>query len=101
MSEPTKGPWRVEFDENDQPNIHAEREEFWIARLPHQCVGSIEQIQKANANLIAAAPDLLDACRSVVWWNERVGAMCEPEDERDVLQPLRAAIAKAEGRDDA
>jgi hypothetical protein len=50
------------------------------------------------ADQVDALKALVNAANTVVWWNDRVGAMCEPEDERDVLEPLRAAIAKAEGR---
>jgi hypothetical protein len=53
---------------------------------------------EADARLIAAAPEMLEALRAVVEWNRRIGGFCEPEDERDVLGPVLAAIAKAEGR---
>ena len=45
--------------------------------------------RKANARLIAAAPDLLEACRSA-WWN----SLDLPESVREMLS---AAIAKATG----
>jgi hypothetical protein len=46
---------------------------------------------EANANLIAAAPDLYAACRAAL-------ALGEADDLRDVNAMLRAALAKAEGR---
>ena len=46
----------------------------------------------ANARLIAAAPELLDALRTLVQMTENVG-----EIERFLNGPARAAIAKATG----
>lgn len=51
-----------------------------------------------NAALIAAAPELLAACQAVLSWNHATGGFCTREDDRDVLAPLLAAVAKAEGR---
>jgi hypothetical protein len=48
---------------------------------------------RANACLIAAAPDLLDACNRAEWW---LSTHPEGTAMRDVL---RVAIAKAEGRE--
>ena len=45
----------------------------------------------ANADLIAAAPDLLAACALAI---DRPGWQPIPEDERDII---RAALAKARG----
>jgi hypothetical protein len=44
---------------------------------------------EANAHLIAAAPDLLDACKQ---------AAVLHEDDEGIAQVLLAAIAKAEGQ---
>ena len=51
--------------------------------------------QIANAKLIAAAPDLLDALRDMTEFYAQVTAS---PDEDSVLAAARAAIAKAEGR---
>lgn len=50
-----------------------------------------DEIDRANANLIAAAPDLLEACKGLVslWSEDYVG---------NDLDEANAAIAKAEGR---
>lgn len=66
-------------------------------RVPRGIDGFAEG--QANASLIAAAPDLLEACRQLI-------AMFDGEDEcTEILDalggpssPIRAAIAKAEGR---
>jgi len=49
---------------------------------------------KANARLIAAAPDLLEACKAVMEMR-----IVQVEDEEGEIEMCRAAIAKAEGRD--
>lgn len=57
---------------------------------------------EANADLFAAAPDLLAACQRAV---ERLslaysltgGRYCTPPDEESLLEQLTVAIAKAEG----
>lgn len=60
--------------------------------------------QEANFKLIAAAPDLLDACieaRSAI--DYLMGDSDLPEDDSDemtAMQMLSAAIAKAEGKDE-
>lgn len=61
--------------------------------------------QKANARLIAAAPELLEACLAAVddleWHQAQDAEMseCDPEEVAGIgsLEFLRAAIAKAIG----
>lgn len=50
-----------------------------------------------NAKLIAAAPELLEACKEAIQWigDELSGR----EDETGILFQLQQAIAKAEGRE--
>lgn len=57
-----------------------------------------------DACLIAAAPDLLEACKAAVRAIETDGGPCEPDDENPEVCPLckaygqlSAAIAKAKG----
>ena len=55
--------------------------------------GSVKmEINEANARLIAAAPDLLEACRNAL--QERL-ARCDGQDS--LSRQLAEAIAKAEG----
>lgn len=55
--------------------------------------------QPANARLIAAAPDLLDACQAMVAYDDLI----EDDDGAlmmhyaDIIKMARAAIAKAKG----
>lgn len=48
----------------------------------------------ANARLIAAAPEMLEALRRA----ERYISDDQPDEEGSLLKAIRAAIAKAEGR---
>jgi hypothetical protein len=93
--EHTPGPWEYEKpDENGNAVVGVELENeadgFSIAVV---CSGSPDQTL-ADAALIAAAPELLDALRSIVnTCNVRI------DDPRiKYFDEARAAIAKAEGR---
>ena len=56
--------------------------------------GSMREQQQANARLIAAAPDLLEALKSLAdYVDERAG-----DNECRPLEIARAAIAKDEGK---
>lgn len=60
-----------------------------------------EEECKANARLIAAAPDLLEACRSaLVPVKEAWAKQMEGNDLWPVFEALRAAVARAEGEED-
>ena len=59
MSKHTEGPWEVIEPENGLPVISANHEDIAFIRAPSYAYGP--EI-KANAKLIAAAPDLLEAC---------------------------------------
>ena len=84
MSGHTPGPWFTYFSERGIWTVQEPR--GWIAELTPD-----RPNQEANARLIAAAPDLLEAAK----------AMTEPAGEiayRERWMALKAAIAKAEGR---
>ena len=92
MSEPkhTPGPWK--WSEDRCLLIP-------VGRYPQVLALDLPEFMlEEDKQLIAAAPDLLAACKTVMEWNDRVGAMCTSSDMRDVLTPLMDAIAKAEGR---
>lgn len=72
-----------------------------VARMPGGEVDREEE--KANARLIASAPDLLTACKALVEYQESTDLDDEPEDGeygdgKRAMLAARAAIAKAEGR---
>ena len=64
-------------------------------------VGLTPATDEANARLIAAAPDLLEAARDLVRFIERDWPQIHPDGDLlhgGALIAIRAAIAKAEGR---
>jgi len=55
-------------------------------------------VARANADLFAAAPDLLAACQSTVWLLEMMVGIGRFPGNAEELRECKAAIAKAEGR---
>ena len=85
----TKGPWKNRYDEFESSTIHTD--EIDICEVLHQ--GEYEEEGLANANLIAAAPELLEACESVLNKLRDVGHY----DTIKAANILQNAINKAEG----
>jgi len=99
MAGHTPGPWSVAYhDGNDQAVVSGQHTE--IATCWHHCVVELETQMQANARLISAAPDMLEALEAAVadleqtlrWRGE--GWECS---EDKLLGKARAAIAKARG----
>lgn len=93
MSAHTPGPWRPEFGNN----------KAWVIAGIEHCVAEVPVLRStnpeinqnigvmnANAKLIAAAPDLLEACRRIAadGYGTAIGD----------LEFLKRAIAKAQGK---
>uniref|UniRef100_A0A6H1ZA77 Uncharacterized protein n=1 Tax=viral metagenome TaxID=1070528 RepID=A0A6H1ZA77_9ZZZZ len=55
--------------------------------------------QLANAHLLAAAPELMEACRNAMEIYEHIKPACCEEFVEATYEKLKAAIAKAEGRE--
>lgn len=95
MSKHTPGPWtasgRGDYGDlgGNSVVIHGRNDCCRIAVVHHH--GYEED--DANVNLIAAAPELLDATKLAVFEFERDG-----EVFRDAIRAMKRAIAKAEGR---
>jgi len=86
VSGPTPGPWTInEWSGDFQIGPGAEL----VCEVP-KGHGSQRLEAEANARLIAAAPDLLEACKRIA-----VDGFGVPIGD---LEFLRAAIAKAEGQ---
>lgn len=85
MSEHTPGPWRVEkFNDTKSWSIYANGGTHSLASIR----------DAANARLIAAAPELLQALRDA-----RESLIARGADPViSVLREINAAIAKTEGR---
>jgi hypothetical protein len=96
MSEHTPGEWRAH-------NVHVaahdvgtlEKDGYNDHCIVEAADGRDLKEAQANARLIAAAPDLLEACKLMIGYGP--GKMPDGRDTDDVL---RAAAAKAEGRDE-
>jgi hypothetical protein len=104
----TKGPWDVENPmEESLWIVEAGREAYdWtpIATIPiGEPNGGFDAITaEANAALLAAAPDLLEALRSLLAECERNGSFADVGFQHPEVRPFfdaaKAAIAKAENR---
>lgn len=86
----TPGPWTVTEDSfvrqvEGTPRLYVAS----MVNIPYRCGGQEEEV--ANARLIAAAPELLEA----LWSAEN--ALEEGYEPTVVLRAVRAAIAKATG----
>lgn len=104
----TPGPWITNEADHDAPyqdiKIKAGKHHtvctVWIDDAP---VHDFNALQEANARLIAAAPDLLEAAKQVLAWYEaedghsKVDFYERVEMCRKSEAAIRAAIAKAEG----
>ena len=88
MSKHTPGPWHV-VGESD-PEIHGPDGE-WITHQVCSGAGDENNDGQANARLIAAAPDLLAACKAALVWFDAA-------QDTAAAKQLRTAIAKAEAR---
>lgn len=94
----TPGPWEVAYlDHAEQRVVRAEHYE--VCTCWHHSVGSIEKEMEANARLIAAAPELMEALKEVMSWTRNWDVQFLEDDEwPETEEKVRAAIAKAEGR---
>lgn len=90
MSGHTPGPWAIEKESESHSIVNRsfEGDEWCVAEVYRETDMAI-----ANANLIAAAPDLLDALESVSSDLERIAGVLFS----DSLKVARAAIARAKG----
>ena len=92
----TPGPWRAVLT-----YVHSVREDRRTTTSVADCglTPSRAEEAQANARLIAAAPELLEACKELVAVSEQAPMMvarCGPWLCR-IVRNARAAIAKAEG----
>ena len=91
----TKGPWEADGNgvfEKGKPN-----QVIAIAHDPDDS-HHLNDISKANAQLMAAAPDMYEALRAIVNWYEVKGEILCTNDQPYEL--LKQALRKAEGRTD-
>lgn len=91
----TPGPWRV--DQNNYSVSSSAGRFVAFAATTTQSVGIISPEMKANARLIAAAPDLLAAAEAMLDRLEtnNGGLALDPVQQRGWAERFRTAIAKA------
>ncbi len=95
MSKHTEGPWNYAQDRRGWWRVFAGDSEIVRALSKHGLRRLSKSERAANARLIAAAPDLLEALEELYWLatdNERMGVHM-PEYDR-----AQAAKAKGEGQ---
>ncbi len=96
----TPGPWKVyEVPHLHQGTLYSVRsDEYGAICDPNEAADPYEN--KANANLIAAAPELLDNLKAIL--TDYLGRYYENDStDKDLLTritAMRSVIAKAEGR---
>jgi hypothetical protein len=96
----TSGPWTIECGKNYSNEIVGKSKtgkDWVLARTTAAKVGRDQE--EANAYLIAAAPDLLEALKEIKNLIEQIyGDGITESNATPELLKARAAIAKAEGR---
>lgn len=95
-SKHTPGPWIIGFATGRI--MSGEKDgNFEIARMRATCA---TERWDADAYLIAAAPDLLQACKRMIQWYVEGGGWCKSKQADCPCEQHAAlrAIAKAEGR---
>ncbi len=102
MSKYTKPPWRVFENNRGEVGVEAGDEGVIVADKIHceewKEPPEIEAEQRANAKLIAAAPDLLKACKSALEGVRRLTAYENGYQWAvSLAAELSRAIKKAEG----
>lgn len=109
MYKGTPGPWSINTGARNQQFIRAARADDlkYIARIHPMGSGVAyhdgdepevaSEEAKANANLIAAAPDLSAALEDMILLRDQVLRMESTGDELLRVSAARAAIAKARG----
>ena len=112
MSKHTPGPWTAvknsAYWEIDGPDDFGGVADTCASSAGEPDFGRSMALGEANARLIAAAPDLLAACKAALELAEGddPGAGCDTREEAEaarcrwresIEQSIRAAIAKAEG----
>lgn len=99
MKKHTPGPWKVGINGNDSLSIWTIAPSTNVVAVLHDVPH--ENNTKANAHLIAAAPELLNACVAAFHYIFRDGKQVADNDwsKERVLEFIKAAIAKAESKE--
>jgi hypothetical protein len=99
----TKGPW-FHKNGNEVHNIEAKRDKSGtrIGDTPARICDveypfDSEEGRSDNARLIAAAPDLLEACELLLEFEDDFPEELWSDEYRDAIHAAKYAVAKAEG----
>ena len=87
MMKHTKGPWKINIDTGEYGVYH-----LYSPDIGGDEVFEREEIDEANARLIAAAPELLDALRDLLY-----AATLPMKERREGWDSARALIKKVAG----
>ena len=88
MSKHTPGPWHINDHAHDEEVVYIEADRYGVASI-FTDTDKVDSTELANARLIAAAPELLEALKNI-----------ENDDGHipsTIWNMCKAAIAKAEG----
>lgn len=98
MSKHTPGPWEAHNGEvtTRQENGRSYRR---IAAVQDYGIGSLVEVDEANARLIAAAPDLLEALKDLSDWGRTYTSPLDANSPHDLLIAAINAITKATGEE--
>lgn len=98
----TPGPWIVGAEQDNRAAIVSNCEYYHVAHVLRG--GAIKKHRRtrqqtlANARLIAAAPDLLTACKAYEAYWAPTGKWSGDPALLEIRRQMQAAIAKAEGK---
>jgi hypothetical protein len=101
VSEFTPGPWFVKpvhGEANRSAIVLKDGKGGWVMVVQHSGEG-VEERQQADAHLIAAAPDLLAACKEALSWPGFAASEVDGRpipDGMEIWDRIKAAIAKAQ-----
>lgn len=99
MTQHTPGPWSVETwparegDEQKRPRLVILADGGYLTELEDTFDRETHAAQEANARLIAAAPEMLEALRLVMSDPSRRGLLT------DTVEAIRTIIRKAQGEE--
>lgn len=99
QSNHTPGPWQADAEFKDIDSISPQAQGQPICRTPaYKSSGRFEE-EKANALLIAAAPDLLRAAKAgLVYAEQAMELLGLSEEDEEPIAMIREAIRKSEGK---
>jgi len=106
MSKHTPGPWNTDEKDHDDPyqdiRVVGSRRNICLVWMDDAPVKDYNDEQQANARLIAAAPDLLEALKSILPFIPKTsfidGGAAKYSENVIAADKVRAAITKATGQ---